>query len=96
MRSQAREAARAAIPQTLAGKAVVVTGAVPGSPATKRPEAITTARRDEPGQRGEEDVRVGRRRRRRGVEAHQGGAHGIPIVPAERFDELLATGELPD
>ena len=74
---QAVLAARAAIAQTLAGKSVVVTGAVPGY-TREEAEADHDARRVEPWQREQEDVRARRRRRRRRQQAQQVRPAGHP------------------
>ena len=82
-------------PRRSTGKAVVVTGAVPGYTREGAEEAIVLRGGTSPGSVEQEDVRAGGRRGRRGQQAHQGGALGIPQVAAERFEELLASGELP-
>lgn len=91
----AREAARAAIPQTLAGKAVVVTGAVPGYTREGAEEAIEARGGKSPASVSAKTFAL--------VVGEGAGASkltkadkvGTPIVPAERFEELLETGQLP-
>ena len=91
----AREAARAAIPQTLAGKTVVVTGAVPGYTREGAEEAIEARGGKSPGSVSKKTFAL--------VVGEGAGASkltkaeqlGTPIVPAERFAELLDSGELP-
>ena len=91
----AREAAKAAIEQTLAGKAVVVTGAVPGHNRQEAEQAITSRGGKSPGSVSKKTFAL--------VVGDGAGASkltkaeqlGVPIVPAERFAELLASGELP-
>ena len=91
----AREAARAAIPQTLAGKAVVVTGAVPGLSREEAAEAITSRGGTSPGSVSKKTFALVVGEGAGASKLTKAEAHGIPIVPAERFDDLLATGELP-
>ena len=92
---QAALAARAAIEQTLAGKNVVVTGAVPGYTREGAEEAVVLRGGKSPGSVSKKTFAL--------VVGEGAGASkltkaeelGIPQVPAERFEELLATGELP-
>ncbi len=91
----AREAARAAIEQTLEGKAVVVTGAVPGHNREEAEQAITSRGGKSPGSVSKKTFAL--------VVGDGAGASkltkaeelGIPIVPADRFADLLANGEIP-
>jgi DNA ligase (NAD+) len=93
---QAALAARAAIAQTLADKAVVVTGAVPGYTREEAEQAITVRGGTSPGSVSKKTFAL--------VVGEGAGASklskaeqlGIPQVAAARFEELLATGELPD
>jgi DNA ligase (NAD+) len=93
---QAALAARAAIAQTLADKAVVVTGAVPGYTREEAEQAITLRGGTSPGSVSKKTFAL--------VVGEGAGASklskaeqlGIPQVAAARFEELLATGELPD
>jgi DNA ligase (NAD+) len=93
--AQAAIAARAAIEQTLAGKAVVVTGAVPGYTREGAEEAIVARGGKSPGSVSKKTFAL--------VVGEGAGASklgkadelGIPQVPAERFEELLAGGEVP-
>ena len=91
----AREAAKAAIEQTLDGKTVVVSGAVPGYNREEAEQAITSRGGKSPG-------RVSKKTFALVVGAGAGAskltkaeANGTAIIPAERFEELLATGEIP-
>ena len=92
----AAEAARAATPQTLAGKIVVVTGAVPGYTREEAEQAIVLRGGKSPGSVSKKTFAL--------VVGEGAGASKLtkaeqlatPIVPAERFEDLLATGELPD
>jgi DNA ligase (NAD+) len=93
--AQAAIAARAAIEQTLAGKAVVVTGAVPGHTREGAEAAIVARGGKSPGSVSKKTFAL--------VVGEGAGASklgkadelGIPQVPAERFEELLASGEVP-
>jgi DNA ligase (NAD+) len=88
-------AARAAIPQTLTGKAVVVTGAVPGYTREGAEDAITVRGGTSPGSVSKKTFAL--------VVGDGAGASkltkadqlAIPQIPAERFEELLSSGELP-
>jgi DNA ligase (NAD+) len=91
----AREAARAAIDQTLVGKAVVVTGAVPGYNRDEATEAITVRGGTSPGSVSKKTFALVVGDGAGASKLTKAEANGVPIVPAERFEELLATGELP-
>jgi DNA ligase (NAD+) len=88
-------AARAAIGQTITGKAVVVTGGVPGYTREGAEQAIVLRGGTSPGSVSKKTFAL--------VVGEGAGASkltkaeqlGIPQVAAERFDELLASGELP-
>ena len=87
--------ARASIVQTLAGKTVVVTGAVPGYTREGAERAITSRGGKSPGSVSKKTLAL--------VVGESPGASklakseelGVPIIPASRFEELLATGEVP-
>ncbi len=87
--------ARASIVQTLAGKTVVVTGAVPGYTREGAEQAITSRGGKSPGSVSKKTLAV--------VVGESPGASklikaeelGVPTIPASRFEALLATGELP-
>jgi DNA ligase (NAD+) len=91
----AREAARAAVPQTLAGKAVVVTGTVPGYSREGAEAAIVMRGGKSPGSVSAKTFAL--------VVGEGAGASkltkaetvGTPIIPAEKFQALLDSGELP-
>ena len=91
----AREAARAVIPQTLAGKAVVVTGTVPGYTREGAEEAIVARGGKSPGSVSAKTFAL--------VVGEGAGASkltkaeqvGTPIVPADHFADLLDTGTIP-
>jgi DNA ligase (NAD+) len=88
-------AARAAIVQSLEGKVVVVTGSVPGYSRDEAEQAIVLRGGKSPGSVSKKTLAL--------VVGEGAGASkltkaeelGVPQVPAERFEELLATGELP-
>jgi DNA ligase (NAD+) len=92
---QAELAARAAIPQTLTGMAVVVTGAVPGYTREGAEQAIVLRGGTSPGSVSKKTFAL--------VVGEGAGASklgkadqlGIPQVPADGFEQLLETGELP-
>jgi DNA ligase (NAD+) len=91
----AREAARAAIPQTLEGKIVVVTGAVPGYTREQAEEAIESRGGKSPGSVSKKTFALVVGDGAGASKITKADAMGTPVVPAERFDELLESGELP-
>ncbi|HSH10505.1 MAG TPA: BRCT domain-containing protein, partial [Ilumatobacter sp.] len=91
----AREAAKAAIEQTLAGKAVVVTGAVPGHNRQEAEQAITSRGGKSPGSVSKKTFALVVGDGAGSSKLTKAEQLGVPIVPAERFAELLASGELP-
>jgi len=80
---------------TLAGRAVVVTGTVPGHTRESAQAAILARGGTAPGSVSAKTFAL--------VVGDGAGASkltkaekvGVPVVPADRFDELLATGEIP-
>jgi DNA ligase (NAD+) len=86
---------RAAIPQTLAGKAVVVTGTVPGYTRDEASDAITSRGGTSPGSVSKKTFALIVGDGAGASKLTKAKANEVPIVPAERFDDLLATGELP-
>jgi DNA ligase (NAD+) len=91
----AREAAKAAIEQTLQGKAVVVTGAVPGYNREEAEQAVTSRGGKSPGSVSKKTFALVVGEGAGASKLTKAEANGTPIVPAERFAELLATGEIP-
>jgi DNA ligase (NAD+) len=91
----ARDAARAAIVQTLEGKTVVVTGAVPGYNREEAEEAITSRGGKSPGSVSKKTFALVVGDGAGASKLTKAEANGTPIVPAERFEELLTTGEIP-
>jgi DNA ligase (NAD+) len=93
--AEAAAAARAAIPQTLEGKAVVVTGTLVGYNREAAEEAITSRGGKSPGSVSKKTLAL--------VVGDSPGASkltkaeslGVPIVDEAAFEHLLATGELP-
>ncbi len=85
---------RSVLPQTLAGKAVVVTGSVPGHSRDDATRAITARGGTSPGSVSRRTFAL--------VTGEDPGASklakatelGIPVVPAQDFEQLLRTGEL--
>jgi DNA ligase (NAD+) len=87
---------RSVQPQTLAGKAVVVTGSVPGYSRDEAAEAIKARGGKSPGSVSKKTFAL--------VVGEDPGASkltkatdlGVPIVPAAAFEQLLDAGELPE
>jgi DNA ligase (NAD+) len=93
--AEAAAAARAATPQTLEGKAVVVTGTLANYNREQAEEAITTRGGKSPGSVSKKTFAL--------VVGESAGASkltkaetlGVPILDEAGFEHLLATGELP-
>ena len=93
--AEAATAARAATPQTLDGKAVVVTGTLVGYNREQAAEAITSRGGKSPGSVSKKTLAL--------VVGESAGASkltkaeslGVPILDEAGFEHLLATGELP-
>jgi len=93
--AEAAAAARAATPQTLDGKAVVVTGTLAGYNREAAEEAITSRGGKSPGSVSKKTFAL--------VVGESAGASklakaeslGVPILDQTGFEHLLATGELP-
>jgi DNA ligase (NAD+) len=81
--------ARAAIPQTLEGKTVVVTGTVPGLTREEAEEAITTRGGKSPGSVSKKTFALVVGDGAGASKLTKAEANGTPIVPADRFDDLL-------
>jgi DNA ligase (NAD+) len=87
---------RSVLPQTLAGKAVVVTGSVPGHSRDGAAEAIKARGGKSPGSVSKKTFAL--------VVGDDPGASklakatelGVPTVPAAAFESLLETGDLPE
>lgn len=93
--AEAAAAARAAVPQTLEGKTVVVTGTLAGYGREEAAEAITLRGGKSPGSVSKKTTAL--------VVGDSPGASkltkaeslGVPIIDETGFEHLLATGELP-
>ena len=81
--------ARAAIPQTLEGRAVVVTGAVPGHTRESAAEAIVLRGGTSPGSVSKKTFALVVGDGAGASKLTKAESSGTPIVPAERFDALL-------
>jgi DNA ligase (NAD+) len=81
--------ARAAIPQTLAGKTVVVTGTVPGHTREQAEEAITVRGGKSPGSVSKKTFALVVGEGAGASKLTKADANGTPIVPADRFADLL-------
>lgn len=92
---QAAIAARAAIPQTLEGKNVVVTGAVPGHTREGAEQAIVDRGGKSPGSVSKKTFALVVGEGAGASKLTKAESLGVPQVAAERFEELLATGEIP-
>ncbi len=80
---------------TLAGKSVVVTGTVPGYTREEAEEAILARGGKSPGSVSKRTFAVVVGEAPGAAKTEKAAALEIPVVPAERFEELLETGELP-
>ena len=92
----ARAAARASIQQTLEGKTIVVTGTVPGYSREEAEEAITARGGKSPGSVSKKTMALVVGDGAGASKLTKAEANGTPIVPADRFEDLLATGEIPE
>jgi DNA ligase (NAD+) len=86
----ALEAERAAIEQTMEGKIVVVTGAVPGYNREEAENAITSRGGKSPGSVSKKTFALVVGEGAGASKLSKAEANGTPIVPAERFADLLA------
>ena len=85
-----RQAARAAIEQTMDGKTVVVTGSVPGYSRDEAELAITSRGGKSPGSVSKKTFALVVGEGAGASKLTKAEANGTPIVPGERFEELLA------
>lgn len=95
-----KEAARAAeakalTPQSLTGKTVVVTGAVPGYTREQAAEAITLRGGKSPGSVSKKTLALVVGDHAGASKLAKAEALGVPLVAVTDFEELLATGEVP-
>ena len=87
--------ARALIPQSLAGQAVVVTGAVPGYTREQAAAAITARGGKSPGSVSKKTLALVVGDNAGASKLTKAEALGVAIVEADDFEKLLATGEVP-
>jgi DNA ligase (NAD+) len=83
------------VPQTLAGKSVVVTGTVPGFTREEAEEAIQARGGRSPGTVSKKTFAVVVGEAPGAAKTAKAGNLGVPVVVGDRFPELLETGELP-
>jgi DNA ligase (NAD+) len=88
------ESAAPSVPQTLAGKAVVVTGTVPGYTRDGATAAIEARGGTSPGSVSKKTFCVVVGEGPGAAKLTKATDLGVPIVPGERFDALLASGEI--
>ncbi len=93
--AEAAAAARASIPQTLAGKTVVVTGTLAGYNREEAEEAIITRGGKSPGSVSKKTFALVVGESPGASKLTKAEALGVPILDEAGFDHLLATGELP-
>ncbi len=86
-------AARAATPQTMDGKTVVVSGTVPGFNREEAEQAITSRGGKSPGSVSKKTFALVVGDGAGASKLTKAETNGTPIVPAERFDEFLADPE---
>jgi DNA ligase (NAD+) len=87
--------AKAAIPQTLEGKAVVVTGSLPGYNREEAALAITSRGGKSPGSVSKKTLALVIGESPGASKLTKAEALGVPIVEADGFEALLKTGEVP-
>ena len=90
------EGASSTLETTLVGRAVVVTGTVPGYSRDEATAAIEVRGGTSPGSVSKKTYCVVVGDNPGASKLTKAESLGIPIVPAERFDTLLATGEVDD
>jgi DNA ligase (NAD+) len=93
--ADAAAAARAATPQTLAGKTVVVTGTLSGYNREAAEEAITSRGGKSPGSVSKKTLALVVGESAGAAKLTKAESLGVPIVDEAGFEHLLATGELP-
>ena len=91
----AAEAARAALEQTLTGKAVVVTGTLAGYTRDEAADAITSRGGKSPGSVSKKTLALVVGESPGASKLTKAEAAGVPILDQDGFEHLLATGELP-
>ena len=93
--AEAAEAARAATPQTLEGKAVVVTGTLAGYNREQAEEAITSRGGKSPGSVSKKTFALVVGESAGTSKLTKAESLGVAILDDAGFELLLATGELP-
>jgi DNA ligase (NAD+) len=91
-----RAQAKAAIQQTLEGKTIVVTGTVPGYNREEAEQAIISRGGKSPGSVSKKTFALVVGDGAGASKLTKAEANGTPIIPADRFEQLLATGEIPE
>jgi DNA ligase (NAD+) len=94
-RAEAAAAARASIPQTLDGRAVVVTGTLAGYSREEAAEAISSRGGKSPGSVSKKTLALVVGDSPGASKLTKAEALGVPILDEAAFEQLLATGELP-
>ena len=84
------------LPQTLEGRSVVVTGTLDGYTREAAEGAVLARGGKSPGTVSKKTFAVVVGRAPGAAKVSKAEQLGVPVVTAEQFDELLATGELPD
>ena len=85
-----------ALPQTLAGRTVVVTGAVPGYTREGAEEAIMSRGGKSPGSVSKKTFALVAGEAPGASKLKKADEFGVPVVPAAAFASLLETGSLPE
>ena len=93
--AEAAAAARAATPQTLEGKAVVVTGTLANYNREQAEEAITSRGGKSPGSVSKKTFALVVGESAGASKLSKAEALGVPILDEAGFEQLLATGDLP-
>ena len=93
--AEAEAAARVAIPQTLEGKAVVVTGTLPDYTREEAEAAILARGGKSPGSVSKKTLALVVGESPGASKLTKAESLGVPILDADGFEHLLATGELP-
>jgi DNA ligase (NAD+) len=93
--AEAAAAARATTPQTLEGKAVVVTGTLDGYNREQAEEAITSRGGKSPGSVSKKTFALVVGASAGASKLTKAESLGVPIIDGAGFEHLLATGELP-
>ncbi len=91
----AAAAAKQSVPQVLEGKAVVVTGSVPGYTRDEAADAIIARGGKSPGSVSKKTFALVVGESPGASKSTKAESLGVPIVDASLFDELLESGELP-